>query len=106
MPQGCDVRAGEMPSGWRVAGGLYRLQYSHPLCENSLAQVAAVPMGQTLVVNGTHVVADANKNVLHGCFRLCCHRCCFVLFSRSHSEDEQRGREFTEAGTETGRVRD
>ncbi|XP_017340953.1 F-box only protein 7 [Ictalurus punctatus] len=68
LPQGCDVRAGEMPSGWRVAGGLYRLQYSHPLCENSLAQVAAVPMGQTLVVNATlktsSVVESSRKLVL------------------------------------------
>ncbi|XP_058263538.1 F-box only protein 7-like [Hemibagrus wyckioides] len=53
LPQGCDVRDGEMPSGWRAAGGLYRLQYSHPLCENSLVQVVIVPMGQTLVINAT-----------------------------------------------------
>lgn len=45
-----------MPSGWRSAGGvLYKLQYAHPLCENSLAQVAAVPMGRNLVLNGTRV---------------------------------------------------
>ncbi|XP_026775335.3 F-box only protein 7 isoform X1 [Pangasianodon hypophthalmus] len=59
LPQGCDVRAGEMPSGWRAAGGLYRLQYSHPLCENSLAQVVAVPMGQTLVFNATLKMSSA-----------------------------------------------
>ncbi|KAG7324239.1 hypothetical protein KOW79_012255 [Hemibagrus wyckioides] len=53
LPQGCDVRDREMPSGWRAAGGLYRLQYSHPLCENSLVEVVAVPMGQTLVINAT-----------------------------------------------------
>ncbi|XP_053344372.1 F-box only protein 7 [Clarias gariepinus] len=53
LPQGCDVRAGEMPGGWRAVGGLYRLQYSHPFCENSLPQVVAVPMGQTLVFNAT-----------------------------------------------------
>lgn len=46
-----------MPSGWRAAGGLYKLQYSHPLCGNSLAQVVAVSMGQTLVINGTRLVA-------------------------------------------------
>ncbi|XP_060770344.1 F-box only protein 7 isoform X2 [Neoarius graeffei] len=59
VPQGCDVRAGEMPSGWRVAGGLYRLQYSHPLCENSQAQVVAVPMGQTFVFNATLKMSSA-----------------------------------------------
>ncbi|KAK3558736.1 hypothetical protein QTP86_028029 [Hemibagrus guttatus] len=51
--QGRDVRDGEMPSGWRATGGFYRLQYSHPLCENSPVQVVAVPMGQTLVINAT-----------------------------------------------------
>ncbi|XP_007235118.3 F-box only protein 7 [Astyanax mexicanus] len=51
LPQGGDVRAGEMPGGWRTAGGVYRLQYTHPHCENCLASVVAVPMGQTLVIN-------------------------------------------------------
>ncbi|KAL7857764.1 hypothetical protein AOLI_G00178660 [Acnodon oligacanthus] len=53
LPQGCDARAGQMPSGWCAAGGVYRLQYTHPHCENSLATVVAVPMGQTLVINAT-----------------------------------------------------
>ncbi|KAK2834620.1 hypothetical protein Q7C36_015321 [Tachysurus vachellii] len=61
LPQGCDVRAGEMPSGWRAIGGLYRLQYSHPLCENSLVQVVAVLMGQTLVINATLKTTGAEE---------------------------------------------
>lgn len=51
--QGFDSRTGEMPSGWRAQGSIYRLQYAHPLCEDSVAQIVAVPMGQTLVINGT-----------------------------------------------------
>ncbi|RXN08133.1 F-box only 7 [Labeo rohita] len=51
LPQGCNVNSGEMPIGWRAAGGVYRLQYSHPLLENNLVSVVAVPMGRTLVIN-------------------------------------------------------
>lgn len=51
LPQGCNVNSGEMPIGWRAAGGVYRLQYAHPHLENSLVSAVAVPMGQTLVIN-------------------------------------------------------
>lgn len=50
-PQGSSVNSGEMPIGWRAAGGVYRIQYGHPLLENSVVTVVAVPMGQTLVIN-------------------------------------------------------
>ncbi len=45
-----------MPAGWRSAGGAYRLQYSHPLCENSVAMVVAVCMGPVLVINGEFII--------------------------------------------------
>ncbi|XP_036801394.1 F-box only protein 7 isoform X1 [Oncorhynchus mykiss] len=51
--QGSEGRSGEMPAGWRAPGGLYRLQYAHPLCDDSLALVLAVPMGPVLVINAT-----------------------------------------------------
>uniref|UniRef100_A0A8K9XSK7 F-box protein 7 n=1 Tax=Oncorhynchus mykiss TaxID=8022 RepID=A0A8K9XSK7_ONCMY len=51
--QGSEGRPGEMPAGWRAPGGLYRLQYAHPLCDDSLALVLAVPMGPVLVINAT-----------------------------------------------------
>lgn len=50
-PQGSEVKPGEMPEGWRTAGGVYRLQYAHPLCENSLVSVVTVGMGPLLVIN-------------------------------------------------------
>ncbi|KAG5267480.1 hypothetical protein AALO_G00222230 [Alosa alosa] len=53
LSQGTEGRAGEMPTGWRVPGGMYRLHYTHPLCENSLAVVVCVPMGSVLVINAT-----------------------------------------------------
>ncbi|XP_020511242.2 F-box only protein 7 [Labrus bergylta] len=53
VPQGCGLKAAEMPAGWRSAGGVYRLQYVHPLCENSVVSVLALCMGPVLVINAT-----------------------------------------------------
>lgn len=53
VPQGSELQASHMPAGWRSAAGLYRLQYSHPLCDGSLAVVVAVSMGPVLVINAT-----------------------------------------------------
>ncbi|KAL0964908.1 hypothetical protein UPYG_G00274230 [Umbra pygmaea] len=53
LSKGSEVPSGEMPAGWRTPGGVHRLQYTHPLCEESLAMVLAVPMGAVLVVNAT-----------------------------------------------------
>ncbi|XP_060742250.1 F-box only protein 7-like [Tachysurus vachellii] len=53
LPQGCDVRAKEMPSGWKATEGLCRLQYFYPFCENSPVQMVGVLMGQTLVIKIT-----------------------------------------------------
>ncbi|XP_030210917.1 F-box only protein 7 [Gadus morhua] len=53
MPQDSGLRAGDMPVGWRSAGGAYKLQYTHPLCENSLIMVIGLSMGPVLVINAT-----------------------------------------------------
>ncbi|XP_071358161.1 F-box only protein 7 isoform X2 [Trachinotus anak] len=53
IPQGSELKPNEMPGGWRSTGGVYKLQYTHPLCENSLAMVVAVCMGPVLVINAT-----------------------------------------------------
>ncbi|XP_056132952.1 F-box only protein 7 [Lampris incognitus] len=53
IPQGTEIKPGEMPSGWRAAGGVYKLQYTHPLCDSSLIMVVAVSMGPMLVINAT-----------------------------------------------------
>lgn len=63
LTQGSEVRSGEMPSGWRASGGIYRLHYVHPLCENSLAMVVAVPMGSVLVFNATLKMNEAMDKV-------------------------------------------
>lgn len=40
-------------AGWRGASGVYKLKYTHALCENSLVTLAAVCSGPTLVINAT-----------------------------------------------------
>uniref|UniRef100_A0A3B5M0U3 F-box domain-containing protein n=1 Tax=Xiphophorus couchianus TaxID=32473 RepID=A0A3B5M0U3_9TELE len=56
--QGSELKPGEMPAGWRSVGGVYRLQYTHPLCENSLVSVVAVGMGPLLVLNAVLKVPE------------------------------------------------
>uniref|UniRef100_A0A673G0V4 F-box only protein 7-like n=1 Tax=Sinocyclocheilus rhinocerous TaxID=307959 RepID=A0A673G0V4_9TELE len=68
LPQGCNVNSGEMPIGWQAAGGVFRVQYSHPLLESSLVSAVAVTMGQTLVINAVlkmdKTVENSRKLVL------------------------------------------
>ncbi|XP_074554086.1 F-box only protein 7 [Halichoeres trimaculatus] len=51
IPQDSGLKSGEMPAGWRSAGGLYKLHYTHPLCEDTLVSVLAVRMGPVLAIN-------------------------------------------------------
>ncbi|KAK7896756.1 hypothetical protein WMY93_022081 [Mugilogobius chulae] len=50
--EGCELNSVDMPAGWRGAG-VYKLKYSHALCENSLAVLTAVCTGPTLICNAT-----------------------------------------------------
>uniref|UniRef100_A0A3Q3IYT7 F-box domain-containing protein n=1 Tax=Monopterus albus TaxID=43700 RepID=A0A3Q3IYT7_MONAL len=67
IPQGWELKPEEMPGGWRSAGGVYKLQYTHPLCENSLTMVVAVCMGPMLVINATLKVNEAFDTVRKLC---------------------------------------
>ncbi|KAM6895992.1 F-box only protein 7 isoform 1-T2 [Lycodopsis pacificus] len=59
IPQSAGLKASEMPPGWRSTAGVYKLQYTHPLCENSLAMVLSVVMGPVLVINATLKVNES-----------------------------------------------
>uniref|UniRef100_A0A8D1ML59 F-box only protein 7 n=1 Tax=Sus scrofa TaxID=9823 RepID=A0A8D1ML59_PIG len=52
MPQGTEARAVSMPENWR-SGGVYKLQYTHPLCEGGSAALTCVPLGNLIVINAT-----------------------------------------------------
>lgn len=47
-----------LPAGWRGASGVYKLKYTHVLCENSLVTLAALRTGPTLVINATFKVNE------------------------------------------------
>ncbi|XP_029282839.1 LOW QUALITY PROTEIN: F-box only protein 7 [Cottoperca gobio] len=71
LPQGGELKPGEMPAGWRSPAGVYKLQYSHPLCEHSLVMVLAVCMGPKLVINATLKVNDSVDTVPKLCVAPC-----------------------------------
>ncbi|XP_021114003.1 F-box only protein 7 isoform X2 [Heterocephalus glaber] len=62
LPQGTEAKAVSMPEKWK-ASGVYRLQYTHPLCEGSSAALACVPLGSLLIVNATLKISSAIKSV-------------------------------------------
>lgn len=74
IPQDPELKSGEMPAGWRSAGGLYRLHYTHPLCENSLVSVLAVCMGPMLALNA---ILKVNETV-HTVPKLTLNPCSYV----------------------------
>ncbi|KAM9845744.1 F-box only protein 7 isoform 2-T3 [Aulostomus maculatus] len=61
--QGCESKPGEMPAGWRSVGGVYKLQYCHPLCEGSVTMVVITCMGPLLVMNATLKVNESINTV-------------------------------------------
>ncbi|XP_013374613.1 PREDICTED: F-box only protein 7 [Chinchilla lanigera] len=62
IPQGTEAKAASMPEKWR-ASGVYRLQYTHPLCEGSSAALTCVPLGSLTVVNATLKINSEIKSV-------------------------------------------
>ncbi|XP_054430544.1 F-box only protein 7 isoform X2 [Pteronotus mesoamericanus] len=52
IPQGTEAKALSMPAAWK-SGGVYKLQYTHPLCEGGVAALTCVPMGNLVVINAT-----------------------------------------------------
>ncbi|XP_068134012.1 F-box only protein 7 [Hyperolius riggenbachi] len=47
-----------MPEGWRGSSGVYRLHYTHPLCNDCSVMLACVPMGTFLSV---HAMVKMNQ---------------------------------------------
>lgn len=51
--EGHELNSVTLPAEWRGACGVYKLKYTHALCENSVVTLAAVCAGPTLVINAT-----------------------------------------------------
>uniref|UniRef100_A0ACB8FMG5 F-box only protein 7 n=1 Tax=Sphaerodactylus townsendi TaxID=933632 RepID=A0ACB8FMG5_9SAUR len=62
VPQGTEAKSVSMPEKWRN-GGVYKLQYTHPLCENGSAALTCVPLGDFIVVNAMLKISNDIKSV-------------------------------------------
>ncbi|CAN9508330.1 unnamed protein product [Ophioblennius macclurei] len=71
VPQVGELRPDEMPTGWKLPGGVYKLQYLHPLCEGSVVTAGAVCMGPLLVINMTLKAAEKVDTVRKLCLKTC-----------------------------------
>ncbi|XP_012880266.1 PREDICTED: F-box only protein 7 [Dipodomys ordii] len=61
-PQGTEAKAASMPEKWK-SSGVYKLQYTHPLCEGGSAALTCVPLGNLIVVNATLKISSEIKSV-------------------------------------------
>ncbi|XP_004675769.1 PREDICTED: F-box only protein 7 isoform X1 [Condylura cristata] len=62
IPQGTEAKAVSMPENWK-SGGVYKLQYTHPLCEDGCAALTCVPLGTLVVVNATLKINNEIRSV-------------------------------------------
>ncbi|XP_042549152.1 F-box only protein 7 isoform X2 [Dipodomys spectabilis] len=59
---GTEAKAVSMPEKWK-SSGVYKLQYTHPLCEGGSAALTCVPLGNLIVVNATLKISSDIKSV-------------------------------------------
>ncbi|NXU53327.1 FBX7 protein, partial [Turnix velox] len=62
LPQGTEAKAVSMPEKWR-GNGVYKLQYTHPLCEEGSAGLTCVPLGDLVAINATLKINKEIKGV-------------------------------------------
>ncbi|KAJ7425818.1 F-box only protein 7 [Willisornis vidua] len=62
VPQGTEAKAVSMPDKWR-GNGVYKLQYTHPLCEEGSAGLTCVPLGDLVAINATLKINEEIKSV-------------------------------------------
>ncbi|XP_027796755.1 F-box only protein 7 isoform X2 [Marmota flaviventris] len=62
IPQGTEAKAVSMPEKWK-SSGVYRLQYTHPLCEGGSAALTCVPLGNLVIVNATLKINSEIRSV-------------------------------------------
>ncbi|XP_004623924.1 F-box only protein 7 isoform X2 [Octodon degus] len=62
IPQGTGAKAVSMPEQWRVSD-VYKLQYTHPLCEDSSTVLTCVPLGSLTVINAILKISGEIRSV-------------------------------------------
>ncbi|CAH2276652.1 F-box only 7 isoform X1 [Pelobates cultripes] len=62
IQQGAETKTLAIPEQWR-GQGVYKLHYSHPMCDEGSVTLSCVPMGKLIVVNGTLKINNEMKSV-------------------------------------------
>ncbi|XP_066176009.1 F-box only protein 7 isoform X2 [Sylvia atricapilla] len=62
VPQGIEAKVVSMPEKWR-GNGVYKLQYTHPLCAEGSAGLTCVPLGDLIAINATLKINEEIKSV-------------------------------------------
>ncbi|XP_021566754.1 F-box only protein 7 isoform X1 [Carlito syrichta] len=62
IPQGTEAKAVSMPEKWK-SRGVYKLQYTHPLCEGGSSSLTCVPLGNLVVINATLKINNEIRSV-------------------------------------------
>ncbi|MEJ1277183.1 F-box only protein 7 isoform X1 [Cricetulus griseus] len=62
IPQGTEAKAVSMPEKWK-SSGVYKLHYTHPLCEGGTAVLTCVPLENLIIINATIKIDGGIKNV-------------------------------------------
>nr|XP_030118982.1 F-box only protein 7 isoform X3 [Taeniopygia guttata] len=62
VPQGIEAKAVFMPEKWR-GNGVYKLQYTHPLCGEGCAGLTCVPLGDLIAINATLKINEEIRSV-------------------------------------------
>ncbi|XP_014732455.1 PREDICTED: F-box only protein 7 isoform X2 [Sturnus vulgaris] len=62
VPQGIEAKAVSMPEKWR-GNGVYKLQYTHPLCGEGSAGLTCVPLGDLIAINATLKINEEIRSV-------------------------------------------
>lgn len=62
IPQGTEAKTMSMPESWK-SGGVYKLQYMHPLCEGGAVALTCVPLGNLVVINATLKINNEIRSV-------------------------------------------
>uniref|UniRef100_A0A8C6QDQ2 F-box protein 7 n=1 Tax=Nannospalax galili TaxID=1026970 RepID=A0A8C6QDQ2_NANGA len=61
IPQRTEAKAVSMPDKWKLSG-VYKLQYTHPLCEGGSAVLTCVPLGNLIIVNVKVAAYELREN--------------------------------------------
>ncbi|XP_030816597.1 F-box only protein 7 isoform X2 [Camarhynchus parvulus] len=60
--RGIEAKAVSMPEKWR-GNGVYKLQYTHPLCGEGSAGLTCVPLGDLIAINATLKINEEIRSV-------------------------------------------